>query len=82
MTETPPRYRTYEERRAAQEKIRRELNQRTHREYRLPVPKPPPLPDTGGKPTRDMPPVQLKLRKREEGEVADVISLHDRRRPK
>lgn len=79
----PPVYRTYAERKAAEDKIRTDRNKQTHREYRLPpVPAPgknkpkPPIPDTGGVPTRDMAPVQLPLRKREDnGQFADVIPI-------
>lgn len=79
----PPVYKTYAERKAAEDKIRNDRNKQTHREYRLPpVPAPgtgkrkPPIPDTGGIPTRDMEPVKLPLAKKQDnGQFADVIPL-------
>lgn len=85
----PPVYKTYAERKQAEEKIRAERNKQTHREYRLP-PKPPvpgkgkgydrstkyedPIPSADGTPTRDMEPVKLPVGKREP-HVADVIPM-------
>lgn len=82
----PPVYKTYAERKAAEEKIRNDRNKQTHREYRLPpVPAPgkrkgydlkDPVPSAGGTPTRDMEPVKLPLaRKQDNGQFADVIPL-------
>lgn len=81
----PPVYRTYAERKAAEEKIRAERNRQIHREYRLP-PKPAPgkgtfdkprdpIPSAGGVPTRDMTPVRIPLKRKIEGEFADVIPI-------
>lgn len=83
----PPVYKTYAERAAAEKKIRDESNRKTHQEYRLlPVPAPgktrrhdpkDPVPSAGGIPTRDMEPIKLPLRKREDrGKFADIISIN------
>lgn len=83
----PPVYRTYAERKAAEEKIRNAANRQTHNDYKLPpVPAPgrtkqkqpmgrsafdEPLP-----PTRDMEPVKLPLAKKQENnQFADIISI-------
>lgn len=78
----PPTFRTYEERKAAEERHRADKNKQTHREYRLPPVPPPgkgkhdkyqprptprdPVPSAGGIPTRDMEPVKLPVAKKQD----------------
>ena len=89
-TGTPSTFkpRSFEERKRAEEEARKRNNQSTKQSYRLRERpgsgharhqgwKHPPMPDTGGKPTRDMPPVPVKLRGQAAGEPCEIVSLSE-----
>ena len=80
----PPAYKSYAERKAAEEKIRANANKQTHQDYKLPPvpppgkhegyrPRPDPIPSADGTPTRDMEPVKIPLKRKIQGEYADVL---------